>query len=220
MRSPAFIQCLTLLACGALTCVGQDTLFDEPLWARDGLTRSTNAFARVTRVPHPEDATVSALHCERESRWWGRLLVVRRDGDNVKSFVPLPQDYLDGAGHYVRDLSWRKIRDVGWVLQVFTSTHRGNGSLWLLEFKDGRSRTLMTTRAVADNYERWFDRGQLQIEHLDGDVSKPIALRLHGIEHIINEAGCQLDKKVDEQWVWDGAKRVFVIQNNIQSPSK
>ena len=164
MRSFSFIQSLTLLFCGASTCVGQDNLFDESLWKRDGLTRSTSAFAQVTRVPHPEDATVSALHCERETRWWGRLLVVRHDGDSVKSFVSLPQDYLDGRGHYVRDLSWRKIRDVGWVLQVFTSTHRGNGSLWLLEFKEDRLRTLMTTRAVADNNERWFDHGQLQID--------------------------------------------------------
>lgn len=113
------------------------------------------------------------------------------------------EGYLESECHYVRDLSWRKIHEVGWVLQVFTSTHRGNGSLWLLELKDGQMRSLMHTRAVADYDEWWFDHGQLQIEFLDGDASKPVVLRLHGTEHEIDQFGRKSDRKVDELWTWD-----------------
>ena len=220
MLSRSFICHLSLVVVAAATSFGQEGLFDESLWKRDGLTRAINGFVRVTRVPHPEDAKVSALHCEREARWWGDLVIVQHEGDAVQSFVPLPKDYLEGAGHYVRDLSWRKIRDVGWVLQVLTSTHRGNGSLWLFELKDGRMRSLMNTRAVADNDECWFDHGQLQIEFLDGDASKPVTLRLHGTEHEIDQFGRQSDKKVEERWFWDAAKSVFTIQKEAQTSSK
>ena len=64
------------------------------------------------------------------------------------------------------------------------------------------------------------DHGQLQIEFLDDDVSKPVSLRLHGTEHEIDQLGRQSDKKVEERWVWDAAKRVFTIQNDAQTPSK
>jgi hypothetical protein len=165
---------------------------------------------QTTRAPHPEDGKISAFHCERESRWWGTLVVVQHDGDAVSGFVALPADYVENAGHYVRHISWRKIREVGWVLQVLTSTHRGNGSLWLLEIRHGKMCSLMNTRAVAENNERWFDHGQLQIEYMDGDASKPVIVRLHGTEHQLDEDGRQSDKKVEELWAWDGSKRRFL----------
>lgn len=203
-----------------MTCFGQDNLFDESRWKHEGLVRATNSFVQTTRAPHPEDALISAFHCEKESRWWGDLIIVRHNGDAVAGFVPLPADYLEDAGHYVRDFYWRKIREVGWVLHVFTSTHRLNGSLWLLELKDGQMRSLMHTRAVAQNDERWFDHGQLQIEHLDGDASRPVMLRLHGTEHVVDQLGRQSDKKVEEQWVWDASKRLFVMQSESKETSK
>lgn len=211
---------LMLLAWDSLTCFGQENLLDEARWRLEGLTRATNSFVSVTRVPHPEGKKVSALHCERESRWWGDLVVVKHEGDVVSGLVSLPADYLGNAGHYVRDISWRNIREVGWVLQVLTSTHRGNGSLWLLELKDGQMRSLMHTRAVADNDERWFDHGQLQIEYMDTDTSKPVILRLHGTEHQINEDGRQSDTKVEERWLWDAAKRQFVPVAGSEVKSK
>lgn len=220
MLTRSFVCHLVLLAFVTVNVRGQDHLFDESLWKRVGLTQATTAFAQVTRVPHPENQKVSALHCEHEARWWGKLVVVQQDGDVVTGFVSLPADYLEGSGHFVRDLSWRKIREVGWVLQIFDSTHRGNGSLWLLELKDARMHTLMTTRAVADNDECRFDHGQLQIEYLDEDVSKPVSLRLHGTEHKVDEFGRSSDRKVDEQWTWDAAKRVFVIKVATETPSK
>lgn len=209
MFTRSFIHVLTL-ACCTLSCWSQENLFVEALWKREGLIRATNSFVQTTRAPHPEDARISAFHCERESRWWGDLIIVRHNGDAVSGFVPLPSDYLEDAGHYLRDFYWRKIREVGWVLHVFTSTHRRNGSLWLLELKDGQMRSLMHTRAVAENDQRWFDHGQLQIDHLDGDTSKPVMLRLHGTEHEIDQFGRQSDKKVEEYWVWDGSKRRFM----------
>ncbi|MFM7605284.1 MAG: hypothetical protein ACKO8Z_08800 [Prosthecobacter sp.] len=68
----------------------------------------------------------------------------------------------------------------------------------------------MHTRAVAQNDERWFDHGQLQIDHLEGDTSKPVMLRLHGKEHEIDQFGRQSDKKVEEYWVWEPSKRLFI----------
>lgn len=209
MCTRSFIHVLTLVCC-SLSCWSQENLFDEARWKREGLIRATNSFVQTTRAPHPEDAQISAVHCERESRWWGDLIIVRHNGDAVSGFVPLPGDYLEDAGHYVRDFYWRKIREVGWVLHVFTSTHRRNGSLWLLELKDGQMRSLMHTRAVAENDERWFDHGQLQIDHLDGDTSKPVMLRLHGKEHEIDQFGRQSDNKVEEYWVWEASKRLFL----------
>ena len=211
---------LMLLVWASLTCFGQENLLDEARWKSEGLTRATNSFVSVTRAPHPEGEKVSALHCEREARWWGDLVVVKHDGDAVFGFVSLPADYLEDAGHYVRDFYWREIREVGWVLHVFTSTHRRNGSLWLLELKDGQMRSLMHTRAVAQNDERWFDHGQLQIEHMDGDASKPVMLRLHGTEHRVDEIGRTSSAKVDQRWLWDAAKRQFVPMAGSQVPSK
>jgi len=174
--------------------------------------KSSSAFQQVTRAPHPEDKTISAIHCENEARWQGELVVLKHEGDAVAAFIPLPGDYLENAGHYIRSFHWRKLREPGWVLVVFTSTHRGNGSLWVFEIKDGRLRTLMNTKAVADNDECWFDHGQLQIEQLDGDISRPVALRLHGTEHRVNEFGQKSERKVDEHWVWNGKLRVFTRQ--------
>lgn len=209
MFTRSFIHVLTLICC-TLSCWSQENLVDEARWKREGLIRATNSFVQTTRAPHPEDAQISAFHCERESRWWGHLIIVRHNGDAVSEFVPLPGDYLKDAGHYVRDFYWRRIREVGWVLHVFTSTHRRNGSLWLLELKEGQMRSLMHARAVAQNDERWFDHGQLQIDHLDGDTSKPVMLRLHGKEHEIDQFGRQSDKKVEEYWVWQASKRLFI----------
>jgi hypothetical protein len=76
---------------------------------------------------------------------------------------------------------------------------------------DGQMRSLMHTRAVAQNDERWFDHGQLQIGHLDLDATKPVMLRLHGMEHEIDQFGRQFDQKVDEQWIWDASKRQFAL---------
>lgn len=209
MFTRSFIHVLTLVCC-TLSCWSQENLFDEARWKREGLIRATNSFVQTTRAPHPENAQISAFHCERESRWWGNLVVVRHDGDAMFGFVSLPADYLENAGHYVRDISWRKIREVGWVLQVLTSTHRGNGSLWLLEIRDGKMCSLMNTRAVAENNERWFDHGQLQIEYMDTDTSKPVIMRLHGTEHQLDEDGRQSDKKVEAYWVWEASKRLFL----------
>ena len=211
---------LMLLAWASLNCFGQDNLFDESHWKREGLVRATNSFVQTTRAPHPEDSKISAFHCERESRWWGDLIIVRHGGDAVSGFVPLPADYLEDAGHYVRYFYWREIREVGWVLHVFTSTHRCNGSLRLLDLKDGQMRSLMHTRAVAQYDERWFDHGQLQIEHLDGDASKPVMLRVHGTEHEVDQLGRQSEKKVEEHWFGDASKRQFVMQSESKESSK
>jgi hypothetical protein len=78
----------------------------------------------------------------------------------------------------------------------------------------------MHTRAVAQNDERWFDHGQLQIEHMDGDASKPVMLRLHGTEHRVDEIGRTSSAKVDQRWLWDAAKRQFVPMTGSQVPSK
>lgn len=214
MRSPLLIL---LLLASVSTLFAETGDIDEAKWKQDGLTKSSSVFAQVTRAPHPDNKAISALHCETEADWWGKLVVVRHDDDVVRGFLTLPDDYLQGAGHYVRSFSWHRLREVGWVLQVFTSTHRGNGSLWLFEIEGDRLRTLMTARAVADNDECWFDHGQLQVEHLDGDVTKPISLRLHGIEHRVDEFARKTERKIEEHWVWQDKQRMFVTQPSKQA---
>jgi hypothetical protein len=202
----------------------EEPYFDET-WLRDGLAPQIAKFKRTTLMPHPEHNGIIAANCETELEWWGRVRVFHHSGDKLDWIATFPQDYTENCGHYVLDCKWHHLEKLDmWVLEIFDSTHMGNGSLWLFTLEGHKFRLLLHTTACGrflqpppDLVVPALGSTRLVDYHLTADYRTPTgaatgaeAVFLTGTIAAFDQEDKELSTKpYAETWTWDSNKRVF-----------
>jgi len=128
--------------------------FSDDAWLREGVARQVTKYKHIDFSPHPADKHLVAANCETDPSWWGDLMVFHRTGDKVDWIAKLPKAYTENAGCYILSCKWRHLEKVDrWFLEVFDSTHKGNGSFWLFSLEDQELDLLFRATAMG----RCFD---------------------------------------------------------------
>ena len=197
----------------------------EAAWMKTGVGGMFPNFQRVTFSTFPDDKDIVAVNCQVSEDWTGGLLVFHHTGDRIDWFAKLPDAYLKGAGDYVMSCEWRHLDALNLtLLEVFDSSHTGNGSLWLFALEGHELRLVLdASRAVDRHHEhssggipsvvssRVFEGGQLNVEYPVPKGSKYEIVRLAGTEIALDDDDKVLSKKpILATWTWDLGKRVFV----------
>ena len=200
-----------------------DNPFMEDDWLREGLALQIPKFKRATFTPHPERNGIVAVNCETIPSWWGRLRVFHHTADKIDWIAREPASYPENRGHYVLACDWRYLDKLQmWVLEIFESTHMGNGSLWLFALEGHDLRALLHTTARGrflqpppDLVVPPLGETHLVEDHLRADYRVPEggsaeAVFLTGtIAAFDSEGRQQGTKPYAETWTWDATKRVF-----------
>lgn len=139
---------LTVLAFHTgLSFAGESTDANEP-WLREGLSAQIGKFQRITMTPHPEHKGITAANCETDPSWWSTARVLHHTGDKIDWVAAFPKEYTENRGHYIPSCNWRHLQNLDmWMLEIFDSTHMGNGSLWLFALDGHDLRLLLHTEA-------------------------------------------------------------------------
>jgi hypothetical protein len=204
---------------------GRDDPYSDETWLREGLTPTVAKFKRTTLIPHPEHNGIIAANCEIELSWWGRVRVFHHVGEKLDWIATFPKDYTQNCGHYVLSCDWRYLEKLQiWILEVFDSTHMGNGSLWLFTLEGHDLRLLLQTTARGhflhpppDLVVPRFGETCIEEEHLKVDYRIPTgaagnveAVFLTGTIIAIDDEGKKLSSKpYAETWTWDASKLIF-----------
>ena len=203
-----------------------DYPFVETDWLKEGLCAQLQKFKRVTFVPHPEDSDILAANCETALDWWSSLRVFHRTGDKIDWIAALPPAY--DPAHYIISVRWQYLDSFKlWVLEVFDSTHRGNGSLSLFTLEGQNLRLLFNTPAVGHFWESIAglaipQGGEARFvgRHLDVDYrilnpGKHESVVLTGSVAVFDQDGVQLSTRpYKETFEWDSDKGIFLVSNH------
>jgi hypothetical protein len=214
---------LLLLLVQAFSAVGADNPYAEEEWLREGLSQQISKFKRTIFTPHPVDEGVVAANCERDPAWWGRFRVFHHTADKIDWIATEPAGYRENCGNYVLSCDWHYLEKLQiWVLEVFDSTHMGNGSLWLFEIEGHNLRLLLHTTArgrflktpknlkIPPFGETRLLEEHLTAEYRPSDNGSEEAVFLSGTIAAVDSEGRQQETKpYAETWIWDAAKRVF-----------
>jgi len=155
-RALAFLCCFASVAAD-----GEDTSDNsgaEQQGGDDKLWEHIAATPRTTFAPYPRDASIIAAHVESKESWFGYLHVFHHTGSHVDWVAKLPKEYEDNCGNFLLSCSWVYLEKLDiYALEVFDSTHRGNGSYWLFALEGRELRVLINTWGVdSDNEDRDF----------------------------------------------------------------
>lgn len=204
---------------------GADNPYSDDAWLREGLARQISQFKRVTLTPHPGYKGIVVANCEKDLAWWGRPIVFHHTGDKVDWIASFPAAYTEQAGHYVLSCNWRYLEKLQlWILEIFDSTHMGNGSLWLFTLKGRDLRPLLHTTARGRFLKPPPDldipalgETRLHQEHLTADYRVPTgakedaeAVFLTGTIVAFDAEGKEHSTRpFKETWTWNSEERVF-----------
>ena len=220
-----------IIAAFGLICVllgspvfGADNPYTEENWLREGLVAQIPKFKRTTFTPHPEQNGIVAANCETTLAWHGALRVFHQTGDKIDWFASFPPSYVQHTTDYILTCDWHHLDKLNmWILEVFDSSHKGNGSLWLFALEGHEMRVLLQTQAVGSLWAKLpkdlvlpiGGRTWVRGEHLNVDYQIPAgseheAVSLTGTIVVLDD----LDKEVSttsykETWTWDSSKRIF-----------
>ena len=218
-----FCCLLQFLILAAPTNANPDLATPDRKWIHESITSQLAKFQSTTILPHPKQKNLLAMYCERDPKWWGHLRVFQHTGDKVDWAATFPDIYLKQRGHYIRSYRWVQLEKLDkCVLELFESSHMGNGSLWLLELKGREFQVLLQTSAVG---RYWSTSPELGIP-LEGEArfagnhlnaSYPIpngadheAVRLTGQISVTDSEGKEVHQRPYlETWTWDDAKQCF-----------
>lgn len=189
------------------------------------------ASARTTFAPHPVKKAIIAVHIEDRVNWWGNMEVYHHTGDHIDWVATLPEEYTENCGHYLISCSWVYLNTLEtYALEVFDSTHLGNGSLWLFALEGSKLRLLLHTWAV-DSYNENVDvfppikgkplrdgnrldqkgtvilNGRLNAQYNAGGDRQKVILT-GTIVTMLNEKAVS-SNGYSESWVWNAKRRVF-----------
>lgn len=198
--------------------------YSEDDWLREGLALQISKFKRTTFSPHPELSEVIAANCETDPAWWGQFRVFHHEAGKIDWIAREPAAYAENRGHYVISCEWRYLDKLAiWVLEVFESTHMGNGSLWLFALEGHELRVLLHTTARGrflspppDLVIPPLGETHLVEEHLTANYRVPNggdaeAVFLTGTIAAVDGEGRQLSTKpYVETWTWDVSTCVFI----------
>ncbi len=191
-----------------------------PSWIQEPFSSLFAHFDNVSVFPHTSEKNIVAAYCESEKQWWGTLRVFSHAGDNIEWVAAFPKEYIDGQGHYVVSCRWNSVSMLeNKLLEVVSSTHMGNGSLWLFELKDRELRLLLCTPMRGRYWEPTPEfavppnGGEARFDHLAVEYRKIDTFEtvfLTGRVSIIDQEGKELSSKpYQQQCTWDKEKRVF-----------
>ena len=224
----AFRFMRTLLAmttfCGAVfSASGEDCSMFERDWIGKPFSSQFAELDRFTVLPNFEEKDLVACHAERQVQWWGHLRVFKHQGDKIEWAAEFPKEYIEVRGHYVVTYRWTELGVTGnKVLEVFESTHMGNGSLFLLELEGRKFRVLLHAPARG---RCWSDDPELGIpphgearflgDHLEvaypvmsGDTFPSVALS--GTVSVTDISGKEVAvKPYSRTYRWDAEERIF-----------
>ncbi|HEX8297200.1 MAG TPA: hypothetical protein VF593_12930 [Chthoniobacteraceae bacterium] len=219
------VTIIALLLLQAASSFGADDPYSEADWLGQGFAQQIPKFKRTTLTPHPERQGIIAANCETSLSWWGRLQVFSHGGDKIEWVASVPESYAHGRGHYVLSCEWRYLEKLQmWILEVFDSTHMGNGSLWLFALEEQNLRLLLHTTArgqflkppanlvVPAEGERRLVEPRLNVDYksADGGAADAEAVFLSGTIAALDATGnTQSAKPYLEMWTWDASRRVF-----------
>lgn len=205
---------------------GMDNPYSEETWLREGLAQQIPKFKRTTFRTHPEDKNITAINCETGLSWWGKARVLHHTGDKIDWIASFPASYLENCGDYVLSCEWRYLEKLQmWILEIFDSTHRGNGSLWLFALEGHDLRILLHTRAVDSHHEHAqrgqpptapasevFRNGRLNVDYRVSEDIPQEAVYLTGTIVVLDDEDRELSiKPYTETWTWNAGKRIFTL---------
>lgn len=208
---------LTWLHVGA-----EDTSTTDRDWIGEAISSQYSNFQSVTVYPCPADKSILAVYCEHDHSWWGHMRVFRHSGDKVEWAATFPPEYIEARGHYVVSCRWTSFEMLSNpVLELTESTHRGNGSIWLLELNGKEFRLLLHTRvmgrywppepefAVPPDGEAIFEKN-LKVEYRKADGDDHVSVWLTGNVQVTGVAGEELPARgYQQQCTWNSDKRIF-----------
>jgi hypothetical protein len=186
--------------------LGADNPYAEESWLREGLAAQIPKFKRATLTPSPGQKGIVAANCETDLAWHGELRVFHQTGDKIDWIASFPPFYLKNENSYILSCDWHYLSTLNmWVLEVFDSSHKGNGSLWLFALEGHEMRVLLQTQAVGSLWEKLPKDLELPLQgraivrgaHLSVDYQVPAgaeheAVSLTGTIAVLD----QLDKEV------------------------
>lgn len=212
-----------LLAVGRLGA--EDTSTTNRDWVHEPFSSQFAEFGSVTVSHHPSDKNLVAAYCESEKQWWGHLRVFKHSGDKIEWAATFPKEYIEERGQYIVSCQWIFLSMVeGSVLELIESSHRGNGSLWVMELRDHEFRVLLHT-SVRGQYwnsdaalgvpfdgEAFFAGDHLNVEYRKVQGEKFANVLLTGSVIITDMNGKNVSSKpYEQQCTWDSDKRVFTV---------
>lgn len=225
----SFFSCIAVSSAVPSIAPGaeEDNLRDkEVLVAGRNLNPQLEEYRRTALYPHPANRHIFAVDCERDPQWWGRFCVFHRTGAKIDWIANMPPLYREWEGHYIVSLHWHHLHRLRLnILEVVTSTHMGNGLLWIFALEKRELRTLMHTTALgfADEPTRLDGLPQgaakftepAKIEFLVPSGGRSKVVRLTGNVVILrdnNQDEVLARKSISETWFWDAKDRVFRIE--------
>jgi hypothetical protein len=231
------LLCVTLSAAlmtaFATTSRGEedDVAEDRPvLVAGQDLKSQLDKYKRAALYLHPQQPAVFAANCEDDPGWWGRFSVFHEADGKIDWVAKMPPLYLQWEGMFIVSLAWRQFeRPNLTVLEVVTSTHMGNGFLWLFALDGHQLRPLLHTPALG-----FADSPALRKDLPAGETkfTKPVTIRyshpkfgggdvtvqLTGTVVVENADTGQLlaRKPIRQVWIWDAKDRVFLPEHHTK----
>ncbi len=205
----------------------EKTSVADQAWTTESISAQYGNFQRITIHPCPSESSTLAFYCETEPAWWGDLRVFKQAGDRVEWAAAFPQEYAEACGHYVVSCRWMSLDVVGNpVLEIFDSTHMGNGSLWLLELRERKLRVLLhaavrgrcagmeTQPGLSPDWEVKFAGEHLKVDYQNPEGSAgPVTVSLSGSLLLSDAAGVEQPHRFYRQeCLWNPVRRIFLSQ--------
>lgn len=228
------ILSIFLLQTACLPLTAGSDLADDPrsakAWLKTGIAAQLSKLPSVTFATNPNDKNIAAVNCQVRENWTGTFLVIHHVGDTVDWCAELPEIYLN-SGEYVLTCKWVVLEKLQMtVLEVFTSTHMGNGSLWIFALEGRELRLLLNTQAVDRHHEHSsgglahvkssavFEGGQLSVNYRAPGGGNAEEVYLSGkLITLDDDDRVIATKPYSETWKWDSNKRVFTPDRSPKS---
>jgi len=198
----------------------------EVLAAGRALDTQLRQYAHTELNPHPTNRHIFAANCERNPQWWGRFCVFHQTDGKIDWVAKVPPLYQQWEGMYIVSLHWHHLARLHLdALAVVTSTHMGNGFLWLFALEGRKLRTLLHTPASG-----YADSPALR-DGLPAGItrfSKPITMDIQrpqkgGPELVQFTAAVTVEdnatneiiarRTMIQMWRWDSKERVFRLRS-------
>lgn len=220
------LKCLyfSIWALAVNLSAGQSLVMLDREWTKEPVSSQFAKFNNVHLTPNRDDKDLLLAYCVHEESWWGHLRVFKHTGDKIEWAADFPKEYIDERGHYVASYDWLKL-DVSknQLLKVIESTHRGNGSLWLLELENRTFRVILQV-PICGRYwkpetcfnlplegEASFAKMKVSFPKAPGTKHEKVVIT--GAINIIDMEGeTQPSQPFRQECVWDSDKRVFIPQ--------
>jgi hypothetical protein len=197
----------------------------ETLVAGRDLGSQLQQYKQTSLYRHPSDRQIFAANCESDPQWWGRFCVFHQAGEKIDWVAKSPPLYRKWEGHYIVSLNWWHLPRLDMdVLQVVTSTHMGNGGLWIFALEGHELRTLMQTPAsgFADSprFTRGLPKGTTKfVEPIKFDIQTPqnglAEVALVTATVVVHDSTTEeflAERTTTETWSWNPKERVFQLQ--------